>query len=68
MEELLMSVTSAACVGVGIAVGLLGFIMIAKQFLFIGRPNELLIFYGRGSSSQPLLGGGRRWQRRALRR
>jgi flotillin len=62
MEELLMSVTSAACVGVGIAVGLLGFIVIAKQFLFIGRPNELLIFYGRGSSSQPLLGGGRRWR------
>jgi flotillin len=62
MEELLMSVTSAACVGIGIAVGLLAFITIAKQFLFIGRPNELLIFYGRGSSSQPLLGGGRRWR------
>ncbi|MDG1481932.1 MAG: SPFH domain-containing protein [Myxococcota bacterium] len=62
MEELLMSVTSAACVGIGIAVGLLAFITIAKQFLFIGRPNELLIFYGRGSTSQPLLGGGRRWR------
>ncbi len=62
MEELLMSVTTAACAGVGIAVGLLAFITLAKQFLFIGRPNELLIFYGRGSSSQPLLGGGRRWR------
>jgi len=62
MEELLMSVTSAACVGIGIAMGLLAFITIAKQFLFIGRPNELLIFYGRGSTSQPLLGGGRRWR------
>ncbi len=62
MEELLMSVTSAACVGIGIAAGLLAFITIAKQFLFIGRPNELLIFYGRGSTSQPLLGGGRRWR------
>ena len=62
MEELLMSVTTAACAGIGIAVGLLAFITLAKQFLFIGRPNELLIFYGRGSSSQPLLGGGRRWR------
>ena len=62
MEELLLSVSSAACIGIGIAGGLLGFIVVAKQFLFIGRPNELLIFYGRGSSSQPLLGGGRRWR------
>ncbi|MFT5683222.1 MAG: flotillin [Myxococcota bacterium] len=62
MEEILMSVTSAACVGIGIAVGLLAVITIAKQFLFIGRPNELLIFYGRGSTSEPLLGGGRRWR------
>jgi len=48
--------------GLGAALGLLILIGIARQFLFIGRPNEMLIFFGRGSETQLLMGGGRRWR------
>lgn len=61
MEEILASIVTAACAGGGLAMGLLVFIGLARQFLYIGRPNELLIFYGRNKGSQPMLGGGRRW-------
>ncbi|MEL6345895.1 MAG: SPFH domain-containing protein [Myxococcota bacterium] len=61
MEQIIANIIGAACFGGGIGMGLLVLIGLARQFLYIGRPNELLIFYGRGQSSQPMLGGGRRW-------
>lgn len=42
----LEAVLSALCVGAGLAFGLLAATLIAKQFLFICRPNEVLIFSG----------------------
>ncbi len=47
MEETLATLTTAVCTGVGLGVGLLMLVAIARQFLFIGRPNEVLIFSGR---------------------
>ena len=52
--------------GVGIAVALLVLITIAKQFLIIGKPNEVLIFSGRNRTLtdgsqvgyREVLGGG----------
>ena len=52
--------------GLGIALGLLVFITIAKQFLIIGKPNEVLIFSGRNRTLpdgsevgyREVLGGG----------
>lgn len=35
------------CAGVGAGLALVASVFIAKQFLFVGRPNELLIFSGR---------------------
>ena len=35
------------CVGMGAGLALVVLVFAAKQFLFVGRPNELLIFSGR---------------------
>lgn len=35
------------CAGVGAGLSLIASVFLAKQFLFVGRPNELLIFSGR---------------------
>ena len=67
MEEIFMQATGALCIGTGAAVGALVLISILKQFLLIGRPNELLVFSGRqrqladGSSIgyREVTGGGR---------
>jgi flotillin len=67
MEDLLMQVTGALCGGAGLAVGAVFLIAVLKQFLMIGRPNELLVFSGRqrqladGSSIgyREVTGGGR---------
>jgi flotillin len=52
----------AAFGGLGAGLVLLILIGIVRQFLFIGRPNEMLIFFGRGKDTQLLMGGGRRWR------
>lgn len=67
MEDLLIQVTGALCGGVGLAVLGVFLIAVLKQFLMIGRPNELLVFSGRqrqladGSSIgyREVTGGGR---------
>ena len=67
MEDLVMQVTGALCTGTGLAVGAMLLIAVLKQFLMIGRPNELLVFSGRqrqladGSSIgyREVTGGGR---------
>lgn len=45
---------AALCLGTGAGMSLVTFVFLAKQFLFVGRPNELLIFSGR----QQRLGDG----------
>jgi len=35
------------CLGAGVGLALVSFVFVAKQFLFVGRPNELFIFSGR---------------------
>jgi flotillin len=67
MEDLLLQVTGMLCAGTGLAVGTVVLIAILKQFLMVGRPNELLVFSGRtrqladGSSVgyREVTGGGR---------
>ena len=61
-----------AAIGFGffLGIGLLLLIALAKQFLFIGRPNEVLVFSGRerqlGDGStigyREVIGGGRSWR------
>lgn len=46
---------AALCTGIGLGAGLLMFIVIAKQFLLVGRPNQVLIFSG---TQRQLEGGG----------
>ena len=67
MDDLLLQLTGALCSGLGIAAGVMVVIAILKQFLIIGRPNELLVFSGAkrtladGSEVgyRELIGGGR---------
>jgi len=40
------------CVGVGFGLMFVAMVFVAKQFLFVGRPNELLIFSGREYTSE----------------
>jgi flotillin len=47
MDSLLDTIVGAGCAGLGIGIGLLMLLGILKQFLFVGRPNEVLIFSGR---------------------
>ena len=71
MQEIIATLFSALVAGVGIAVGVVLFIAFVRQFLFIGRPNEVLIFSGRQQTMadgtvrgyRELIGGGRsfRW-------
>jgi flotillin len=66
MEETIAAITSAICVGLGAGAGILFLLGIARQFLRVGRPNEVLIFSGRqrqladGSNVgyREVLGGG----------
>ncbi|MFT4621556.1 MAG: flotillin [Myxococcota bacterium] len=37
----------AGCLGVALGLVFVSFVFVAKQFLFVGRPSELLIFSGR---------------------
>lgn len=61
---------STICASLAAAIGILIFIGIAKQFLFIGRPNELLVFSGRKRKLangneigyREVIGGGRAWR------
>jgi flotillin len=61
---------STICASMALAIGTLVFIGMAKQFLFIGRPNELLIFSGRKRrlsngnevGYREIIGGGRSWR------
>jgi flotillin len=70
MDQALATLTTFLCGGIGLGVGVLLFIAVARQFLIIGRPNEILIFSGRqraltdGSSVgyRELVGGGRSWR------
>ena len=48
-------IVAALCAGAGLGVGLLVFIVIAKQFLLVGKPNQVLIFSG---TQRQLEGGG----------
>ena len=47
MEDLIAQVTQWVCTGGAIAVSVLITFTLFKQFLFIGRPNEILVFSGR---------------------
>ena len=47
MEELAVNMTQWICSGGSIGVGLLVLLAICKQFLYIGKPNEVLVFSGR---------------------
>ncbi|MEC8422523.1 MAG: flotillin family protein, partial [Myxococcota bacterium] len=47
MEDLLMQVTGAVCGGGALALASMFLIVVLRQFLMIGRPNELLVFSGR---------------------
>jgi len=66
MEDLVMQMTQWVCTGGSIGVGLLVLLAISKQFLYIGKPNEVLVFSGRprqladGSTIgyREVLGGG----------
>jgi flotillin len=40
-------VMAGLCAGVGVGVAFVALVFVLKQFLFVGRPNELLIFSGR---------------------
>ena len=70
MEDLIIQLSTALCVGGGLAVSALVGIVILRQFLFIGRPNEILIFSGRGRQLtdgstvgyRERIGGGRGWK------
>lgn len=70
MEEIIMQLTAWLCTGGAIGVGLLFVLALFKQFLFIGKPNEVLVFSGRsrtladGSSVgyREVLGGGWTWR------
>lgn len=61
---------STICASMALAIGTLVFIGMAKQFLFIGRPNELLVFSGRKRKLsngnevgyREIIGGGRSWR------
>lgn len=48
MDAFLDTLITAATTGGGILLVLLGTLFILKNFLIIGRPNELLVFSGRG--------------------
>ena len=63
--ETFFNLAFPAMAGLGLGVVLLLFVSIIRQFLIIGRPNELLIFFGRSKETELLMGGGRRWRRRA---
>jgi flotillin len=70
MEDVITQVTAWLCAGGALGVGLLFILAIFKQFLFIGKPNEVLVFSGRsrtladGSSVgyREVLGGGWTWR------
>jgi len=70
MEDVITQITAWLCTGGALGVGLLFILAIFKQFLFIGKPNEVLVFSGRsrtladGSSVgyREILGGGWTWR------
>jgi flotillin len=41
---------AAMCAGMGVGLAFVALVFVAKQVLFVGRPNELLIFSGRRQS------------------
>lgn len=42
-----MDILGAACLGTGLGLAFLGMVLVAKQFLYVSRPSEILIFSGR---------------------
>jgi len=70
MEQLIVQMTQWICTGGSIGLGLLIVLAVFKQFLYIGKPNEVLVFSGRsrrlvdGTSIgyREILGGGWTWQ------
>ncbi len=74
MESMIEQVVSMICTAGGAGVALLFAFIVFKQFLHIGRPNEILVFSGRnreladGSSVgyREVLGGGWTWKRPVL--
>ncbi|NOY24846.1 MAG: flotillin family protein [Oligoflexia bacterium] len=66
MQETIATLTGAVCAGLGLGLFVLIVVGIARQFLRIGRPNEVIVFSGRqrkladGSDIgyRELLGGG----------
>ncbi|MGB0640317.1 MAG: flotillin family protein [Myxococcota bacterium] len=70
MEEMVAEITQWVCTSGGIGVGLLMLFALFKSFLFIGKPNEVLVFSGRsrkladGTSIgyREVLGGGWTWR------
>ncbi|MEQ1566502.1 MAG: SPFH domain-containing protein [Myxococcota bacterium] len=43
---------TAMCAGIGLGLGFVAMVFLLKQFLFVGRPNELLIFSGRRQTNK----------------
>jgi len=74
MEAIVEQAVQMLCTAGGAGIGLLVVFVIFKQFLHIGRPNEVLVFSGRnrkladGSTVgyREVLGGGWTWQRPIL--
>ena len=74
MDQVVEQMLSMICTAGGAGIGLLFIFVIFKQFLHIGRPNELLVFSGRnrkladGSSVgyREVIGGGWTWRRPIL--
>jgi flotillin len=70
MEQLVMQMTQWICTGGSIGIGLLVVLAVFKQFLYIGKPNEVLVFSGRSRrladgttiGYREILGGGWTWQ------
>ncbi len=74
MDQVVEQMLSMICTAGGAGIGLLFIFVVFKQFLHIGRPNELLVFSGRnrkladGSSVgyREVIGGGWTWRRPIL--
>jgi flotillin len=70
MEDLIASSIGWLCMGGGVGAGLLMLFGVFKKFLWIGRPNEILVFSGRTKKLadgtelgyREVLGGGWAWQ------
>ena len=69
MDEFIKTILQWALIGAGGGVALLVFVVFAKQFLYVCRPNEVLIFSGGKHRNADgtvvgyrVLFGGRAWR------